>query len=141
MRRSRRGAQAVEFALSLPMLFVLLAGIADYGWYYSRSLSVVEAARDGARAGAAQTTMGNVCTTARTAAQDSLVNAGFPTGQTVNAACSTFVVGGTTYYMVEVTAKPTYSALMLPSSLVPNLYFARTAFKIESTTGVCTCSI
>jgi Flp pilus assembly protein TadG len=46
---SRRGSQAVEFALTLPIIFVILSGILDYGWYFSQSIAVVQATRDGTR--------------------------------------------------------------------------------------------
>lgn len=49
--RVQRGAVAVEFALVLPLLLLLLLGMMDYGWYFFCRLSVTNAAREGARAG------------------------------------------------------------------------------------------
>lgn len=51
-RPRRRGNNAIEFALILPVLMMILTGIADYGWYFSQNQGVVMAAREGARAGA-----------------------------------------------------------------------------------------
>ena len=51
-RRRRIGASALEFALLFPVVMVMLAAIVDYGWYLSRAELVVQAAREGARAGA-----------------------------------------------------------------------------------------
>lgn len=52
-RRPRRGIAAVEFALWLPLLVLLLSAIVDLSWYMSRKRAVVRASHDGARTGAA----------------------------------------------------------------------------------------
>jgi Flp pilus assembly protein TadG len=44
-----RGAAAVEFALVLPLLVILLMGIIDFGLYFYNDLAVAHAARDAAR--------------------------------------------------------------------------------------------
>lgn len=49
---SRRGQSLVEFALVLPMLLVLLLGIADFGRAFQASITIEAATRDGAEAGA-----------------------------------------------------------------------------------------
>ena len=48
-KQSRRGAQALEFALVLPVLLALLTGVIDYGFYFFQQHSVVASVRDGAR--------------------------------------------------------------------------------------------
>jgi Flp pilus assembly protein TadG len=52
-RRDDRGAAAVEFALVLPILVLLLFGMVTTGIAYSDHLSVTNAVREGARYGAA----------------------------------------------------------------------------------------
>ena len=52
-RRERRGANAVEFGLWLPVLAILFSGIVDVSWMMSRYHNVSRAARDGARVGVA----------------------------------------------------------------------------------------
>ena len=60
-----RGAAAVEFALVLPLLLVLLLGIIDFGLYFYNDLQLTHVARDAARylsvgeTGAATTAIGN----------------------------------------------------------------------------------
>lgn len=56
MRRIRReqGASAVEFALVLPLLLVLVLGAIDWGYYLFTAEIVGNAAREGARAGSLQ---------------------------------------------------------------------------------------
>lgn len=52
-RRTRdRGASAVEFALVLPMLLLVVFGIIDFGRLLNAQISLTEAAREGARANA-----------------------------------------------------------------------------------------
>lgn len=55
-----RGAVAVEFALVLPLLVMLLLGITTAGLSYSRAIGLTNAVREGARFGAtADATNGN----------------------------------------------------------------------------------
>ncbi len=50
---ARRGSNAIEFALMLPILVVLLAGLADFGWWINQDLLLTDVVRDAARAGTA----------------------------------------------------------------------------------------
>jgi hypothetical protein len=50
-RDSRRGAVAVEFALVLPILLLLVLGGIDWGYFFFAGQIVANAAREGARAG------------------------------------------------------------------------------------------
>jgi len=50
----QRGAAAVEFALILPLLLVLVMGVIDYGVFFGQNLSLQSAAREGARQGVTQ---------------------------------------------------------------------------------------
>lgn len=52
--RSDRGAVAVEFALLLPVLMVILLGIVEFGLAYSAQITITNAAREGARVMAIQ---------------------------------------------------------------------------------------
>ena len=86
-----RGAAAVEFALVLPPLLLLIFGIIDFGRMLNAQLTATEAAREGARAralgesasarvdtvfggpGVATTTVNSSCPTNPTAGQDAKV--------------------------------------------------------------------
>jgi len=48
-RRDDDGAAAVEFALVLPILVLLLGGIVQFGYLYNQRLQVEHAAREGVR--------------------------------------------------------------------------------------------
>jgi Flp pilus assembly protein TadG len=47
--RSDRGAAAVEFALLLPLLMLLIFGIIDFGRALNAQITITQAAREGAR--------------------------------------------------------------------------------------------
>jgi Flp pilus assembly protein TadG len=51
-RRGERGAAAVEFALVLPVLMLIVLGCIDWGYYFFVDQIVTNAAREGARSGA-----------------------------------------------------------------------------------------
>ena len=53
-RNGRKGSQAIEFALTLPILTMLLLGLVDYGWYFLRQSMVVNAVRESMRLGSLQ---------------------------------------------------------------------------------------
>src|SRR6476469_2249505 len=60
-RRSERGAAAVEFALVMPILFLLIFGIIDYVMLFFDSIGLRQGAREGARQAVVQRTSGG-CT-------------------------------------------------------------------------------
>jgi len=47
-----RGAEAVEFALVVPMFLLLVFGVVDFGYMINRDTMINNASREGARAGA-----------------------------------------------------------------------------------------
>ena len=62
--RDERGVSAVEFALTLIPLLMVIAGIVNFGLVFAQQLSLDNAVRAGARAGVVQT--GNVPATIAT---------------------------------------------------------------------------
>ncbi|MFF1831711.1 TadE/TadG family type IV pilus assembly protein [Paenarthrobacter sp. NPDC058040] len=69
-RDSERGAVAVEFALLVPVLVLLVLGIMEFGRAYNAQVSLSNAAREGARVMA----ISNDSTAARTAAKSAAVS-------------------------------------------------------------------
>jgi Flp pilus assembly protein TadG len=49
---NERGAEAVEFALVVPVLVLLVFGVVDFGWMINHDTMVNNASREGARLGA-----------------------------------------------------------------------------------------
>lgn len=48
-RESERGAAAVEFAILLPLLLLLVLGIAEFGRAFNAQITLTQAAREGVR--------------------------------------------------------------------------------------------
>ena len=48
--KSEKGQAAVEFALCLPFMLLILAAVADFGWLFMHELSISMAVREGTRA-------------------------------------------------------------------------------------------
>jgi Flp pilus assembly protein TadG len=59
--RDQRGAVAVEFALIMPILLLLVFGIIEFGYMLNRSTVVNNASRDGARVGSLNGTYADIC--------------------------------------------------------------------------------
>lgn len=86
-RPDERGASAVEFALILPVLLVLIFGIIDYGFFFFDAIGLRQGAREAAReavvlrvdTAACGTTVsyGNIACTAR-AGSDNVLGTGSP---------------------------------------------------------------
>jgi Flp pilus assembly protein TadG len=63
-----RGAAAVEFALVLPILLLVVFGIIDFGRAYNAQITLTQAAREGVRLAALGQSAGTVQTRAQNAA-------------------------------------------------------------------------
>jgi Flp pilus assembly protein TadG len=92
----QRGVAAIEFALVLPLLLVLLLGTIDYGWYFFVEQQTTIAAREAARAastypGACPNTAGQ--TAARSTATARMQTFNFGAFTTVTTTCSTLAGG------------------------------------------------
>src|SRR6478735_3432508 len=80
-RRDEGGASAVEFALVLPVLFLIIGAIIDFGFIFAQQISFNTSARDAARAGVlpsvagAKLTCGQVANKARVGASSGAVGA------------------------------------------------------------------
>lgn len=99
--RDDEGAAAVEFALVLPLLVLLVFGIIDFGRLYYEQITLTDAAREGVRVLALQGTVADATTAVQDAASD--------TGVTVQTSSST--VPCTAGDTVTVTASESFSFL------------------------------
>ncbi len=64
-----RGAAAVEFALVLPLLLLVVFGLVDFGRAYNMQIMLTQAAREGVRVAALGGSAGDATTRTTTAAQ------------------------------------------------------------------------
>jgi Flp pilus assembly protein TadG len=78
----------VEFAMVLPLFMLVLSGIADFGFALYQRMSVINAAREGARAAAMVTDHATIVTTATGTAQAAAAQGGLGGTLTVVVTCS-----------------------------------------------------
>ncbi|HEY0715311.1 MAG TPA: TadE family protein [Polyangia bacterium] len=117
-RRVDRGVAAVEFALLLPILLGVTLGAIDWGYFFFVKQRVVNAAREGARAGAVidpDDGWAEAQTTAQEAAEAYLTSVGL-TAQGVDVVQED--IGGTDGIKVTITY-PTGSLTGYLSSVLP----------------------
>ena len=70
--RSERGAELIEFGLTLPLLLLLVLGIIEFGFMFQEYEVVTNAAREGARLGTLIPSAGYTTTEAQNRAMDYL---------------------------------------------------------------------
>ena len=92
-----RGAAAVEMALVLPFLLLLVCGIVDFGRAYNANLTLTHAAREGARIWALGGTTAEMTTAATDAAVGLTVTSVAPTPCTFGSATTVTVTAGFSY--------------------------------------------
>ena len=112
--RSESGASAVEFALLLPVLMMILFGIIEFGLALHRQAILTNASREGARLGIVQSVPPIALAAVNTKINDYLGPAGIPPG----------TVGRTIVGVPgSVTGVPVIVTLTLPYtfSVLPNL--------------------
>lgn len=73
-RPSLAGQGLVEFALTLPLLILIMVGVLDLGRLYFASMTVTNAAREGARYGAANPGASDIAAHAQNEAVGSMIN-------------------------------------------------------------------
>ncbi|MCB9761242.1 MAG: pilus assembly protein [Alphaproteobacteria bacterium] len=117
-RQERRGAIAVEFALTMPLLLVLIAAIIDFGWYFNQQMMLLHSVREGARTGATTSQDGDPLGDAEARVSAALMEAGLDaSAATVTASFS----GTAPQELITVSAtlpfQPIVTLVPLPVSL------------------------
>ncbi len=118
--RSRRGQSAVELALVMPLLFVVLFGAIEFGTAMYDKAVVTNASREGARAAIVGTTPrlsnAGIDAVVQNYAANNLFN--FKQSNTVTTTVNpTLVASRTSGTTVTVTATYTYSFFLVPKFL------------------------
>ena len=113
--KARRGAAAVEFALVVSLLFMLLIGLIDYGWIFLKVQQITQAARAGVRAA--------VVADSTTATVESTINAwmaqaGIATFTYILTPANVSEVSAGSPIKVEITV-PTNQLALIRTSLIP----------------------
>lgn len=68
--KSEKGQAAVEFALCLPIVLLILCAIADFGWVFMHELTLSNATREGARVAIINVSDGSYVDKARDKVED-----------------------------------------------------------------------
>ena len=76
--RSRRGGNAIEFALLAPVWIVVMMAILEYGWCFFVQATLERAVVEGARAGALAPQVDDVAGIAEAAAREAWAEVGVP---------------------------------------------------------------
>lgn len=76
-KMNRRGGGALEAALVLPVLLVVLMGLIETGWMFHGQQAITRAVRAGCRAGATVASPADLAGTAADAIEAELAEAGF----------------------------------------------------------------
>jgi Flp pilus assembly protein TadG len=110
----RRGGAAIEFALILPVLLVLIFGVVEYAWLFFEQTNLVSAVREGARYGVTLDQTGSPSPTSGAQSRTSTVLTGTynMSGATITATQS----GASPSEVLNVTASFPYTPLI---GLVP----------------------
>jgi len=115
---TQRGNALVEFALVLPLLLLIFAGIVDFGFLFQRYEVITNAAREGARIGVLpgydeaavqQRVLDYVQAGLSMSADDAAAAVGTPDVQTVMLAAAT----GAPFAATQVTVSFTYNYLII----------------------------
>lgn len=110
-RRARKGAAAVEFALTAPLMILVLLGTIEYGNFFSQLAMVTASARDAARYGSNQTTGALARNQAAAAARVLLTDVGFDCADPATCFIETTIVQRGGVNMIEVYVDLDYEQL------------------------------
>jgi Flp pilus assembly protein TadG len=119
LRQDDRGSVAVEMALLIPLLLLILAGIIEFGFAYWEQQVLTSASREGVRAGAKLINGSYLSTTnIKTLVRSYCVNAGVnvPTSQ-ISVTEESFPTVSGTYTMKVVTITRPHSFTLFPNFL------------------------
>ena len=117
--QSESGASAVEFALLLPVLMMILFGIIEFGLALYRQAILTNASREGARLGIVQSIPAITTGQIDAVIDTYLTSAGIPPG---NVTRNIVAGGGTgTPVTVTLTLPYTYSVLPALTSIAPTI--------------------
>ena len=122
--KSNRGANAIEFALVLPILLVMLFGIIEFGAVLYNKAVITNASREGARfaagfytnpanATAQRPTCGDIRAFVTTYVQKHFLNFKSPNPQAITINCPTTTPSGYAGYTDTVSIDYTYDFLVL----------------------------
>lgn len=117
---NEKGIATVEFALILPVLATLSFGIVDFGMLMTNQASLVNASRDGARAGILLTDPPMTETDITAVVKDALTNSGWKSADVDAVVVTVTGAGGSTGMDLTVKVDSNYTFFII-SKLIPSL--------------------
>lgn len=125
--RTRRGSNAVEFAMLFPILFAAFTWVLDVGWYITVHQGVASAVREGARAGSVTPFDEDPAAAAATRTLEAMGSAGVGDAPLE---LDAVLIGDTPRVLVRVTADVDYEPLfgLTPS---PSAMRYELSFRLE----------
>jgi Flp pilus assembly protein TadG len=118
--RDEAGIAAIEFALFLPLLLILLLGIIDFGMLMTSRAGLVNASREGVRAGIILTDPPRTADDIETVVKDAMTYSGWDSSDVAAASVTVAGTGGTTGTDLTVQIESNYSFFIL-SHLIPSI--------------------
>lgn len=119
MLRRRRGAAVMEFALTLPIMVMMLLASIEFGNYFTQLAAVKAAARDAARFGSNQHGFQLAQTQGAAAARSVLAEIGFPCATGNACTVDSEIVQESGLNFVQVTVVVPYDQI---TGALPNWY-------------------
>jgi Flp pilus assembly protein TadG len=110
-RWREHGAELIEFAIVVPLLILLLAGIFDFGMMFRTYEAVTNAAREGARVGVLP---GYADADVQARVDAYMAASGLPGPYTVSVANTSVATGAGTFTARSVTVNYNYTFAVLP---------------------------
>jgi Flp pilus assembly protein TadG len=117
----RRAVAAVEFALFAPLLFLVMVGLFEFGYYLNQSVDLDKSLRVGAMLAArsalplsadTETTIDNLVKTGTTDGSGDFVVPGWSSGSaTLTITSTTYSADGTDYEVIQVVASVPYEPM------------------------------
>lgn len=123
--RRYRGNAAVEFALVLPLLMLLLLGMLDWGHYFYVAQVVTNAAREGARAGTLAIDVGDATADAANAVTTYLTNAGLEPAKLVTSSVNVTAEAATVDLAYPAGSLTGFLQVVVPDNAVAHVVMRR----------------
>jgi Flp pilus assembly protein TadG len=129
--RTRQGASAVEFALTLPVLTTLFAAVMEYGWMFWQQQAILNAVRDGVRVGVATSQADDPETVAEGRAETSVEGFGLACDGTTDCVTTGTMTDVDGYDYLNLEMRYAYTPLTGGLLPVPDFIVARMVMCME----------
>ena len=130
IRNRRRGGNAIEFALTLPVFIAISFAMIEFGWYFSRVALLNSAVMDGCREGALiDEDLGNAGTEATTRMNTVLASGGLSC-----TTCGAVIAGAVPNKVLQCNAEIDYDGLtgwFMALGVMPGTINTQTQVRLE----------